>query len=159
MRRRRRPDSPVPQMILDLLARRQASYHRPVASRELARALKLCPSYARELARLLVEEGWLGVRKGPGGGYYLRASVPASRPAGACGEPRREAGDGRCPAVDGLLRELEQLDSILSALEQAVAAEGGLAAGAVRASRWQRSLDELREHVQRVRAAVRCLCG
>ncbi|WP_324715532.1 hypothetical protein U7230_09105 [Carboxydochorda subterranea] len=58
-------------LIVQYLRTRHASYSHPICSKELSEALGVCWSYARMQARMLVDQGQVAVRRGPGGGYYL----------------------------------------------------------------------------------------
>lgn len=58
--------------ILEILSDRKASYAEPVVSRELGLHLNITPSYIRRKIQPLQEEGIVGVRRGKGGGYYLK---------------------------------------------------------------------------------------
>lgn len=57
--------------ILNHLYKLKSNYANPVNSSELGRLLNVTPSYIREQARKLQKEGYVSVRKGPGGGYFL----------------------------------------------------------------------------------------
>lgn len=63
--------TPMQLRVLSYLESRRASYSHPVPSRELARALRVSPTCAREQAGRLVRSGYVRVRLGKGGGYYL----------------------------------------------------------------------------------------
>lgn len=58
--------------ILELLAKGKATYAEPVVSRILGTHLNITPSYIRRKMRPLQEKGIVGVRRGKGGGYYLK---------------------------------------------------------------------------------------
>ncbi|MCL6450618.1 MAG: Rrf2 family transcriptional regulator [Acetobacteraceae bacterium] len=58
--------------IVKVLSCRAASYARPSSSDEIGRALNVSPSYVRGCIRPLVELRVVGVRRGRGGGYYLK---------------------------------------------------------------------------------------
>lgn len=62
----------VHEEILRTLADAQASYAHPVSSEDVARALNLNPSYVREQAQTLLALKLVEVRRGRGGGYFLR---------------------------------------------------------------------------------------
>ncbi|MGE5507515.1 MAG: Rrf2 family transcriptional regulator [Chitinophagales bacterium] len=68
----------VHQEILRALTETQASYAHPVCSVALARRLNLTPSYVREQAQVLRALNLVEVRRGRGGGYFLRPVGPAS---------------------------------------------------------------------------------
>ena len=82
---------PIHEEILRILALRQASYAAPIPSVELAVALNVAPSYIRQQVALLRAMKVVGVRRGRGGGYYLRR-LPQTLSAA---EPRGE--DARRP--------------------------------------------------------------
>lgn len=58
--------------ILKTLRENNSSYASPITSKEIGRLLHVTPSYIREQMKLLQMRGWIRVRKGPGGGYFLR---------------------------------------------------------------------------------------
>ncbi|MDI6869882.1 MAG: Rrf2 family transcriptional regulator [Bacillota bacterium] len=58
--------------ILRTLAEAQASYAHPVSSERVAQALNLTPSYVREQVQVLRSMALVDVRRGRGGGYFLR---------------------------------------------------------------------------------------
>lgn len=60
--------------ILEILAEKKASYAEPVISRELGTHLNVTPSYIRRKMQSLQKEGIVGVRRGKGGGYYLKGN-------------------------------------------------------------------------------------
>lgn len=93
------------ELILQYLRERHATYATPVRSEELAKAFRICTTYAREQAGALAREGLVGVRAGRGGGYYL----PEERGdgAGPAGESAVYAVPSRIGRLDGYLAELE----------------------------------------------------
>lgn len=72
--------------ILKLLYNLKSNYANPVNSRELGKLLNVTPSYIREQAKKLQKEGYVSVRKGPGGGYFL--SIKGDRNADIFGWDR-----------------------------------------------------------------------
>jgi len=58
--------------ILKILSTREASYARPTTSEEIGAALNVSPSYVRERMSALRKRNLVGVRRGRGGGYYVR---------------------------------------------------------------------------------------
>lgn len=58
--------------IIQILVERKASYSTPVISKEIGTYLNITPSYIRRKMQPLQEEGIVGVRRGKGGGYYLK---------------------------------------------------------------------------------------
>lgn len=62
----------VQREILHILVEMQASYATPVSSEAIGLRLNLNPSYVRRQVRELIRLGLAGVRRGNGGGYYLR---------------------------------------------------------------------------------------
>ena len=66
---------PIHEEILRILHSRNASYATPIPSVELATALNVAPSYIRQQVALLRALKVIGVRRGRGGGYYLRPSA------------------------------------------------------------------------------------
>lgn len=58
--------------VLKLLAQYKTSYATPMNSKEIGEILKVTPSYIRSQLSLLVKIRCVGVRRGNGGGYYLR---------------------------------------------------------------------------------------
>lgn len=67
----------VHEEILRTLFEAEASYAHPVCSETLARVLNLTPSYVREQAQVLRNLALVEVRRGRGGGYFLRRREPA----------------------------------------------------------------------------------
>lgn len=62
----------VHEEILRALAQAGASYAHPVCSESLAEILNLTPSYVREQVQPLRAMALVEVRRGRGGGYFLR---------------------------------------------------------------------------------------
>jgi predicted transcriptional regulator len=62
----------VHEEILRTLSEARASYAHPINSTEVARALNLTPSYVREQVQVLRSLALVDVRRGRGGGYFLR---------------------------------------------------------------------------------------
>lgn len=58
--------------ILRLLRNQGATYAYPVSSDEMGERLNVTPSYIREQIRILQALNLIGVRRGRGGGYYLK---------------------------------------------------------------------------------------
>lgn len=132
-------------------------------SRELGQALSICPSYARYHARRLVKAGYLGVRGGPGGGYYpqLPPRTPASTgedPAGPAAtlwgyefedpgveaSPEPEGTEGLAAIAEGLIRLDRALESLEASLD--FLARGHVACSA--------AFGSLHRRVQRVREVI-----
>ncbi|MGE5554077.1 MAG: Rrf2 family transcriptional regulator [Betaproteobacteria bacterium] len=67
--------------ILRTLTEARASYAHPVNSEQVARVLNLTPSYVREQVQVLRSLALVDVRRGRGGGYFLRTR-PAPPPVG-----------------------------------------------------------------------------
>lgn len=67
---------PIHEEILRILSLRKASYAAPIPSVELASALNVAPSYIRQQVAVLRALRMVGVRRGRGGGYYLRRPLP-----------------------------------------------------------------------------------
>ena len=84
---------PIHEEILRILCLRQASYAAPIPSAELAVALNVAPSYVRQQVALLRAMKMVGVRRGRGGGYYLRRS-PAASAAGDDGHVTQALPEG-----------------------------------------------------------------
>lgn len=61
----------VQEEILGIIRRAGASYANPLSSDKISRNLNVTPSYVREQSRILVAEGFIQVRRGPGGGYFV----------------------------------------------------------------------------------------
>lgn len=99
----RQPLTRLQRLILEYVKSRSASYVQPVPSSEIALALRISWTYAREQAHELVKRGMLEVRVGPGGGYYPAPDPPAV-PAPGYGEggsatsPATPAGASDVPA-------------------------------------------------------------
>ncbi len=64
----------VHEEIIKVLKDRGATYASPLSSETLGEMLNLSPSYVREQVRLLLDMNLVGVRRGRGGGYFLRKS-------------------------------------------------------------------------------------
>lgn len=58
--------------IIKILKRYQATYASPLNSETVGQELNVTPSYIREQAKALQIFNIIGVRKGRGGGYYLK---------------------------------------------------------------------------------------
>ena len=58
--------------ILKILQRAGARYSRPLNSFELAKHLNITPSYIRQTIVALKKNHRVGVRRGSGGGFFLR---------------------------------------------------------------------------------------
>lgn len=65
------PSQGILEEILTLLRRRGTSYARPATSIEIGIELNVSPSYVRECSARLQARHLVGVRRGPGGGYYI----------------------------------------------------------------------------------------
>ncbi|MEW6046063.1 MAG: hypothetical protein AB1609_06220 [Bacillota bacterium] len=103
--------------IIELLKRREATYARPVRSREIASALNICETYAREQARCLVLRGLIQVRPGPRGGYYLDPPGPATGHAPQAFDLERcHDPEASLPSI--LRRAAAGLDALAQALDQ-----------------------------------------
>lgn len=96
----RPPLTRLQRLILDYVKGRSASYTQPVPSSEIALALRISWTYAREQAHELVKRGMLEVRVGPGGGYYPAPAPPAACVADPAGS--RQAPEG--PPAEGPAR-------------------------------------------------------
>ena len=92
---------PIHEEILRILSVRQASYAAPIPSVELATALNVAPSYIRQQVALLRAMKVVGVRRGRGGGYYLRRPSAVSATAGRDGRTARRSQGG---SFDGRAR-------------------------------------------------------
>lgn len=64
--------SVIHEEILKILNKHGASYANPISSEEMGVALNVTPSYIREQIRFLQTLNLIGVRRGRGGGYYIR---------------------------------------------------------------------------------------
>lgn len=60
------------QEIVLLLHQKAASYAWPLNSREIGAMLQVTPSYIRSQLSQLVKTGMIAVRRGNGGGYYIK---------------------------------------------------------------------------------------
>lgn len=60
------------QEIVLLLHKKATSYAWPMNSREIGDMLQVTPSYVRSQLSQLVKEGVIAVRRGNGGGYYIK---------------------------------------------------------------------------------------
>ena len=58
--------------IFFLLSKKAASYAWPMNSQEIGEMLQVTPSYVRSQLSQLVKQGAIGVRRGNGGGYYIK---------------------------------------------------------------------------------------
>lgn len=63
--------TPLEKEIVKILKKNRSSYANPVNSVALGEQANVAPSYIRHAIKNLCERGMVGVRKGPGGGYYL----------------------------------------------------------------------------------------
>lgn len=63
---------PIHEEIIKLLQSKGACYARPATSAEIGDALNVSPSYVRQRISQLCAWRLVGVRRGPGGGYYVR---------------------------------------------------------------------------------------
>lgn len=61
--------------ILTILKREDTSYATPLTSYELGKRVNVSPAHIRSVIRNLSNLGIVGVRKGPGGGYFLQKEV------------------------------------------------------------------------------------
>jgi len=57
--------------IIRVLQENQATYVNPVTSEMIGDALNITPSYIREQILMLQKMNLVGVRRGPGGGYFI----------------------------------------------------------------------------------------
>lgn len=64
--------SVIHEEILKLLRKNKATYACPVSSEEMGEFLNVTPSYIREQIRVLQNLNLIGVRRGRGGGYYIK---------------------------------------------------------------------------------------
>ena len=97
------PLMPIHEEILRILTARKASYATPIPSEELATALNVAPSYVRQQVAVLRAMRVVGVRRGRGGGYYLRHPAADASAAREPERPRRSgsAGTARGPQRPG----------------------------------------------------------
>lgn len=65
--------------ILIILKLEETSYANPMPSYELGKRLNVSPAHIRSVIRNLKKLELVGVRKGPGGGYFLQKEVPNCR--------------------------------------------------------------------------------
>ena len=65
--------------ILATLKLKETSYANPMPSYELGKKLNVSPAHIRSVIRNLKNLEIIGVRKGPGGGYFLQKEVPNCR--------------------------------------------------------------------------------
>lgn len=70
----------IHEQLLKALREAQATYASPASSEMLGQALHLTPSYVREQAQVLQALDLIGVRRGRGGGYFLRERVDRVAP-------------------------------------------------------------------------------
>lgn len=61
--------------ILTILKLEETSYANPMPSYELGKRLKVSPAHIRNVIRNLTNLELVGVRKGPGGGYFSQKEV------------------------------------------------------------------------------------
>lgn len=61
--------------IMELLKEKKTSYASPMSSDEIGLSLNVTPSYIRKKVNILKENGLIGVRKGPGGGYFIKEGM------------------------------------------------------------------------------------
>lgn len=58
--------------ILKVLKASNASYRKPISSYQIAEQLNITPSYIRQTINKLKKIKYVGVRRGSGGGFFLR---------------------------------------------------------------------------------------
>jgi len=63
--------TPLEKEIINILRKDGSSYANPVNSNVLGKRVNVTPSYIRHAIKNLCMKGLVGVRKGPGGGYFL----------------------------------------------------------------------------------------
>ncbi len=63
---------PIHKEILNILRERSSTYALPITSEEIGTLLHVTPAHIRRQLGNLVDRGIVEVRRGPGGGYYLR---------------------------------------------------------------------------------------
>ena len=71
--------TPLHKEILRILEEKDSSYARPVRSQEIGEALKVSPSYVREMTSILQDRGLVRVRRGRGGGNYISTCMELKR--------------------------------------------------------------------------------
>gem|GEM_PF-1708116 len=91
---------PLQEEILQILRTGQASYARPMNSREIGQRLNITPCYIRKQLGALVARRLVGVRRGSGGGYYIHS--------------RRGKDMGRLNAVENQIKYYNDLSESLS---------------------------------------------
>lgn len=64
--------SVIHEEILKVLRKNKATYARPISSDEMGETLNVTPSYIREQIKVLQKLDLIGVRRGRGGGYYIK---------------------------------------------------------------------------------------
>lgn len=57
--------------IINLLTAKSTTYAQPLTSQEIGEALNITPSYIRKQMKILFNLGFVQVRNGRGGGYFL----------------------------------------------------------------------------------------
>ena len=68
-------ESNIHQEIYRLLKKKDTSYANPLSSLFLGRALNVSASYVREQAHAMLVKGIIQVRRGPGGGYFIKGEL------------------------------------------------------------------------------------
>lgn len=59
--------------VVALLNKKATSYAWPMNSQEIGELLRVTPSYVRSQLSQLVKDGHISVRRGNGGGYYIKS--------------------------------------------------------------------------------------
>lgn len=80
---------PIHREILKILRKHNTTYASPMTSEELGEFLHVTSAHVRRQLKPLIEMGLVDVRRGPGGGYYLREGVGGGARGGmkdACDE-------------------------------------------------------------------------
>ncbi len=156
----REPLTRLQRLILEYVKNRSASYVQPVPSSEIALALRISWTYAREQAHELVKRGMLEVRVGPGGGYYLAPDPPVS-PSPQEGAGGAEGHDHPEARSAELVTALRQVASELCELADALGDVQPCPSGAsLRNPELVRArAEEVLEALRRLRQATRAVRG
>lgn len=63
---------PIHRELLRLLEDRSTTYASPMTSEEMGEILHVTAAHIRRQLKFLVDKGLVDVRRGPGGGYFIR---------------------------------------------------------------------------------------
>jgi DNA-binding IscR family transcriptional regulator len=63
---------PIHRELLRLLEDRNTTYASPMTSDEMGEILHVTAAHIRRQLKFLVDKGMVDVRRGPGGGYFIR---------------------------------------------------------------------------------------